>query len=186
MKTIKWTSQKGNEIELRAEYESSLVKEMLNADGDQWESGKMVKEVAANLELYTDGKKIDSCWDVTFWRIINLTGTPYKRIWGIDKMAMTAEQAELVEEFLKSVIAEGEDEEVKENEKKEAAKEKDEKIAEAKETIAKTEAQKTIPTAAEYKKWRIAYNNLYNEGGEGYIPTLITKEEYDYAKSIVK
>ena len=39
-----------------------------------------------------------------------------------------------------------------------------------------------LMTEAEYKAWRINYNNINNEGGEGYIPDCVTQEELQAAK----
>jgi hypothetical protein len=36
-------------------------------------------------------------------------------------------------------------------------------------------------TNQELKSWKVRYNDLHNEGGEGYIPTRITKEQYQKA-----
>jgi hypothetical protein len=185
MKTIKWTGTRGNEFELRAECKITLIEKILDADGQKIPTSEYVEDEEANLEAYIDGKRVGSSWNTDFWEIIDVTGTSYKRIWGIEKMGMTAKQAEKVELFLNEVIAEGTTEEVKEARIIKDAKEKARIIKNAKEIIAKAEAQNEIPTAEEYKTYRKNYNNLHNEGGEGYIPTMITKEEYDYAKSIV-
>jgi hypothetical protein len=40
-------------------------------------------------------------------------------------------------------------------------------------------------TNEQAKTWRRRYNDAMNEGGEGYIPEVITQEMYDWAKSIV-
>jgi hypothetical protein len=81
----------------------------------------------------------------------------------------------------REAIAEGTSEECKAEEKKEHQAE----IERAKELISKAESQDKIMTKAECKEWIRNYNNLYNEGGEGYVPTLITKEQYESAKQLV-
>lgn len=43
-----------------------------------------------------------------------------------------------------------------------------------------------LMTDAKYKVWRKQYNDLYNEGGEGYIPDLITVEQLKRAKKILE
>ena len=37
----------------------------------------------------------------------------------------------------------------------------------------------------EESKWLINYNNINNEGGEGYVPTRITLEDVEWAKKII-
>ena len=36
-----------------------------------------------------------------------------------------------------------------------------------------------LPSADEAKEQARRYNNVYNEGGEGYVPHYYTQEEYD-------
>lgn len=67
-------------------------------------------------------------------------------------------------------------------------KELKEKLEKANEIIESAEkeikANGKLMTLAEYKIWMKRYNDLNNEGGEGYIPSRITLESYNYAKSI--
>lgn len=51
-------------------------------------------------------------------------------------------------------------------------------IASVKELIAKAEAQESIPTPAEAARMKKQYNNLYNEGGYGYVPQIIDSVKY--------
>ena len=71
----------------------------------------------------------------------------------------------------------------KERREKKEEEEKQEQIKECIETIEKCEAAEKLYTLEEAKQERSKYNNLYNEGGEGYIPHFYTIEEYEFAKS---
>lgn len=51
-------------------------------------------------------------------------------------------------------------------------------VAESKAQIGTAQRHTRIPTPEEAKAIREAYNNLYNEGGEGYVPTIIDTEQY--------
>ncbi len=62
---------------------------------------------------------------------------------------------------------------------------KDAEKAKAMEIIEKASKQPKIMTQAEYAEWRRRYNNAMNEGGEGYIPELVTVEQVEWAKSIL-
>ena len=42
-------------------------------------------------------------------------------------------------------------------------------------------AQKDLPTRQEARRRMKAYNDLYNEGGEGYVPRIYSAEEREYA-----
>lgn len=65
------------------------------------------------------------------------------------------------------------------------AKEDRERIEAAEAVIAKAEAQRDIPTAEEAARRIRQYNNIYNEGGEGYVPQIITVEQYERAKAVL-
>jgi hypothetical protein len=182
-KTMKWTSSQGNEIELRAHCTITMVDDIRDADGDKINIGKK-ESIDANLELYVDGKLVDSCWNTSFWRTIDYKNG-MKKIWGL-KLAMTSDRAELVDAWTKEIIEAGKTEEVKTEETDIANAEAESKAEKAIAIIAMAEAQPKIMTNAEYATWRTNYNRINNEGGEGYVPTMITKEQYEEAKQIVK
>lgn len=77
---------------------------------------------------------------------------------------------------------------VKSNETIKAEKEEIEEIALAKEVVelAEKEGIENLMSAADIKVWRKKYNDLNNEGGEGYIPTRISKEEYERCKNLLE
>jgi hypothetical protein len=105
MKTLKWTGARGNEIELRGRCEIKLVNKEVDLDGHVIVSDEKRQQVDANLELWVDGKLVDSCRDINFWRTIDIDND-LKKIWGL-KVAMTAEQAEKVEQWLNDLIEAG-------------------------------------------------------------------------------
>jgi len=179
MKTLTWTGARGNKIELRAYCKITMQDKTVDADGYEIKVGEE-PHTDANLELYVDGKKIDSSWDITFWKIID-TRDGYKKIWGLP-VGMSDEQAVIVEKFLKEVIEAGKSEEVKAYEAKKAETTKAELKAEAQRIIEKAAKQEKIMTKAEYKEWAKRYNNAANEGGDGYIPELVTVEQLEWAK----
>jgi len=61
----------------------------------------------------------------------------------------------------------------------------DVELVEAKAIIAKAEKQTVIPTWEEEKANRKAYNDVMNEGGEGYVPHRVTVEQVAWAKEII-
>lgn len=188
IRTIKWTGTAGNEIELRAFCKTTMAEKEIDSDGYIVKCGAEPK-TTANLELWVDGKKVDSCRDINFWQVIDLTNCEYKKVWGL-KLMMTPEQAEKVDHFLKTTIEDGKTPEVKAYEaaKKEESRKNNiadaERIIKAAETTRKN-ADGSLMTNEQAKTWRRRYNDAMNEGGEGYIPEVITREAYDWAKSIV-
>ncbi len=63
-----------------------------------------------------------------------------------------------------------------------AAAEKAAKIAALEAVITKGDAQGELPTRAEKAEKLRAWNNLHNEGGEGFLPWIVSREEYENAK----
>lgn len=49
-------------------------------------------------------------------------------------------------------------------------------------TIERCEAAPKLYTKEEAREKAIAYNNICNEGGEGYVPHFYTQDEYEFAK----
>ncbi len=71
---------------------------------------------------------------------------------------------------------------------------KEKKIADEKESARKyveraekyMESGQKLMTSEEYRAWARNYNNIMNEGGEGYIPDLPTKEAYEASKEFIE
>lgn len=63
-----------------------------------------------------------------------------------------------------------------------AAAERAGRIDYLRDLLARADAQRVdgkLPSADEAKEQARRYNNVYNEGGEGYVPHYYTQEEYD-------
>ena len=41
-------------------------------------------------------------------------------------------------------------------------------------------------TKEEARRWRARWNNIHNEGGEGFVPDVITVEMLEYAKKVLE
>jgi hypothetical protein len=189
IKTINWKSSKGQNIELRAYCKVTMAERKINLDGDIIK-GKAEPSTDANLELWVDGVKVDSCWDTNFWTLIDVRQMPgVKKVWGL-KVAMGNEQAAIVDRFLKDVIENGKQEEVKAHEAAEAEAGKVENIKMAEAILAKAEktyknADGTLMDRKQANVWMNQYNDINNEGGEGYVPEIITAEDVEWARSII-
>ena len=72
------------------------------------------------------------------------------------------------------------------NEAASIARDRAEHIEDLKSIIRRAEKQKTIPTNEEAKEIYLRYNDLENEGEEGYVPRLITKNIYEDARNELK
>lgn len=189
IRSIKWTGKKGNEIELKASCETTTVDNIADSDGYKIDLGKK-PYTRANLELWIDGKKIDSCWDTNFWRLIDAPNcVGYQKIWGLNIM-MVDDQAIKVDAFLKAVIKDGKNADAISFEAAEANKEAAEQIAKAERIMAQSEhtitnSDGTLMTDDQAKSWAKRYNDINNEGGDGYIPQVVTAGDVEWAKRIL-
>ena len=79
--------------------------------------------------------------------------------------------------------------EAKEMKKKEEKRKKEKEICTAKKIIEKIEMLKKenghLMTRTEAEIWKKNYNQLMNEGGDGYVPEPVTEEDYIRAKNIL-
>ena len=51
--------------------------------------------------------------------------------------------------------------------------------------VAKAEAQGDIPSREEARRRMKVWNDINNEGGEGFVPRIICREEYEAAKEFL-
>lgn len=183
--TFDYKLSDGRTCKLEAKYECVIKPEILDADGYRIK-GKAKPTWAGKCDLvaYVDGEKIDSCWNVNFWNLIDLDNG-VKKISGLNVGFAKKEDAERYESWIAEIIDEGKSDEVKAYEKAEREKEIKEKVDRAKSVIEKAENQRDIPTKKEAKRRMKQYNDIVNEGGEGYVPYIYSLEEYEYAKKIV-
>ena len=180
---------------------------VLHTEGDIWE-GRVGKyeiwyttdfELRMNGETYTASaatdyttnenvlhkiKKLDDSIKatITFGKDDRRNGKPVK----IQLRAENAEKLAAAIEEAKEAVATDESRAFF-AEKEAAAKEVE--IAEAKQIICKAKEylknNDRLRTNAEREEWERNYNNVVNEGGEGFVPHYVSKEEYDWAKSVI-
>lgn len=189
MKSISWIGSKGNKIELTASCETTVIDDTCDADGYTINCGKKLYTNAA-LWLWIDGEKKSFCRDTYFWKLIEVKDHPgLKMVWGL-RVLMDCTQAEKVEKFLQEVIEEGMSAEAKEFQEAETAKEKAKQIKKAESIIEAAKhtyknANGTLMSERQSEAWKARYNDINNDGGEGYVPEVITQESYDWALSIL-
>lgn len=88
---------------------------------------------------------------------------------------------EITEEFAQQLIKAEETEEIADIEK-----ERQEEISLWENVLKRAEnttknSDGSLMSTAQAKIWVKNYNDINNEGGEGYVPSVITQENYDYA-----
>jgi hypothetical protein len=87
--------------------------------------------------------------------------------------------------WLDQLFENGTTDEAKEFIKVEEAREVRERIERAKKTIEKAEKQDYLPLNKDMRAYIRNYNNICNEGGEGFVPIFVSREEYEEAKQLV-
>jgi hypothetical protein len=98
------------------------------------------------------------------------------------KMLLSAEMLDQLLVLVAEARAEAEtDEEYSALKAKNEAKKAEAKKAEAARVVAAFEAGKCLKSYAEAKR----YNNVHNEGGDGYVPEVITIEMYQAAREAI-
>lgn len=184
--TFEFKLRNGSTCTIESNYECTMKTEVLYADGwDILGKSKPMDSIDNSLIAYVDGKRIDSSHDHNFWGIID-TKDGIKKIWGLKVGFANPEDAERYEKWIAEIIDGGKSDEVKAYEKAEKEKEIGERVKSAKATIEKAEKQKDIPPKKEAERRMKQYNDAMNEGGFGYVPYIVSAEEYEYAKEIVE
>lgn len=187
MMKYEWVLKSGKIAVLRAEYSETVRDEIVYADGYEINTGKKKIVQNGDLAVYVDGKKVGSCWDVNFWRVIDMPGMKgYKRIWGIDRVGFTEEVGKEIESFLKAVVEAGVNPKAQEIREAEAKKKAEYEIARAEEIVKKAEGQTDIPSRKEAERRMKEYNDMVNDGGEGFVPYIVSREEYEDAKETLR
>lgn len=181
--TYEWNLTDGRKVTLEAEYEETVRDKVVNLDGDIFNTGDREIVTDAMLIAYIDGKQFDFTRYVNFWKIVDADKLKkFKKIRGIKQIAFTNERAKEIEAFLTNVIGGGRNEEAQKIRDMENEKKKQNEIEEAKRIIEKAEKQKDIPNRAEAQRRMKRYNDINNDGGDGYVPYIISLEEYEDAK----
>lgn len=186
--TFEFKLKDGRTCKLDATYECVMKNEISYFDGyEVVGEPKPEESVKCNLVAYVEGKEVDSCRNPSSWRLIDIREAPgKKKIQGLIIAFSNPEEAKRYEKWIAEIIDGGKSDEVKAYERTEKEKKIKRKVESAKKTIKEAERQKDIPTRAEAKRRMKSYNDFMNEGGEGYVPYIISLEEYEYAKEIVE
>ena len=147
-----------------------------------------------NIEIVLNGSVVASGHHVDVLEFNEITDTYYqsrkmdvtKKYTKVGDRALTVgEEAGVA---IKNAMVEMETELSKEfGVETEAEKQQKEELEEAQAIVtqAKKEGIENLLTEIQLKEWRTKYNNIHNEGGEGYIPTRVSKEQYQHALNVI-
>lgn len=144
-----------------------------------------------NARLYVDDElkyssNVVSGYDLKLSEDIRtIKGYKVRTVHALKLAIINPEVWEKYEEWLEEVIKDGTEPEVKEFQKREKEKAAAEELEYAKEVVSLAESQKDIPSREEARRRMKWWNDTYNEGGEGFVPTIINIEQYKKAKNVI-
>ena len=154
--TIEWQGENGM-IRLEAKYQANLQEKINNLDGDICPTGKLEIVERASLTAYFNDKRLDDSWNPVSWKVMEASVPGVYQIRG-DGTPVSV-RAFRLDHQLKQVKCD---------------------LTSHKNTLQKIDMQKGLPTRQEARRRMKAYNDLYNEGGEGYVPRIYSAEEREY------
>lgn len=202
-KVVKWESQNGAAVELVIELTKKVEKDISYSDGWNIDLGNKInefKEITVNIngKYHDDTRQNPVVVEGFLFRPeyiakIKASGG-YARL--TDKVIINEEKYNLVMAAINEATVELEEEFAAENTEVVAKIEEAKKVEEEKKVATNKEwankvmveyaARETeILSEIDEEIWRKNYNNLNNEGGEGYIPSRATLEDIERAKSIL-
>lgn len=184
---------KGTEVIVKYEHEEYLKTKTIYADGDNVECGKEVV-IFDDYTIYINGKETKLSRSKINFEYQTGKTVEICRELGVDTIFETDEaiiifdneELAKINNMVEQTICEAQDEDVQkfineENEKIKAIEIKEAKriIEKAATTIKNKDGQlMSEKEKAEYIK---KYNEKWNDGGEGYLPEIITRELFEHA-----
>ena len=167
MKTYKFNTQSGKEITLEISYTIEKLNFNRDLDGYNYKEEEVVEN--GEIKIYVEGKEFGTIKDLYLPEGKNF------RV-GNAIIKLTDEQRAEINAIITALKEDAKiEEEVEEVE-----------IEEAKAIVEKAESQKEIPTFENARRMEKQHNNIHNEGGEGYVPHIIDKNEYEKALKLLK
>ena len=182
--------ESGSNFRIEIDYHYYMQKQTAWLDGDILEMGEKPLELV-NARLYVDDElkyssNVVSGYDLKLSEDIRtIKGYKVRTVHALKLAIINPEVWEKYEEWLEEVIKDGTEPEVKEFQKREKEKAAAEELEYAKEVVSLAESQKDIPSREEARRRMKWWNDTYNEGGEGFVPTIINIEQYKKAKNVI-
>lgn len=181
--------ESGSNFRIEIDYHHYMQKQTAWLDGDILEMGEKPLELV-NARLYVDDElkysSVANGYDLKLSEDIRtIKGYKVRTVHALKLAIINPEVWEKYEEWLEEVIKDGTEPEVKEFQKREKEKAAAEELEYAKEVVRIAESQKDIPSREEARRRMKWWNDTYNEGGEGFVPTIINIEQYEKAKNII-
>lgn len=190
MKTFEF-EQLGRTIRIEIEYSHRMH------DQKAWLDGDIVEMPSESIEfctakVYTNGTLKHKTNNATaYWlklsdTVQEMKGYSVRTIHDLELAIIDPQVWEAYTSWINEVIEEGTTDEVKEYLNKKQEKEDVLEVAEAKRIVKLAETQKDIPSREEANRRMKWWNDTYNEGGEGVVLEVISREQYNRAQEIIR
>jgi hypothetical protein len=178
-RTVEWEGQSGHCVAVITA-EAGTNRTEINLDGHATGMYETTQVSRHSCKLYINDTVMASGWFLGADEITDAPAGAAAMIHGlrVDRIYVKADVWAMIKEAQEAVEAEVAEEIAEEDDEAQ-----DVVTESAKRTIEAAEHGALVMPAAEIAGWVERYNNVYNEGGEGYIPTVIAKEALDKARS---
>ena len=175
----------GVTLTVKAEYHE------INIDGDIWCETSSVHEkwVSVDFELNEHGnifKGSDALYhdNADGTSLMVLSNDKHNEKIKVVKLQLKKETTDKVRQAIAEAVATEKPEKMIKEEAEKEEKNRQWEIRNCQEIIknAEKEGIDKLLTRKELRAWRRNYNNIMNEGGEGFIPNRVSREDYEMAK----
>lgn len=191
VKKVNWISQaSGAQVEVEITVSKEAKETVSFSDGWNIPTGTEIVSFK-EISISANGKLVETAHMNP--EIVNRANGVYARIY--NRAGLTEEQYNLIMAAVTEAEAEleaqftAENEEIataeKEREIAEEAKATEIRIERARRIVEEAARREEILTDKEEETWRENYNNIMNEGGEGYVPQRVTKESLAWANKVL-
>lgn len=180
---------KVNHYRIEGYYKAYVETNTIDADGIKIDCGHKLVEVS-ELTLYQNGKRVAHHDDPSGYKVApwykHKGDTPVQIIWGLRVALPTQEIIDAYNAWIAELIEEGTTDEAREYKRQQKIRDLKYAAERYQRIVTEAEKQKDIPSRQEAKARMKQYNDIFNEGGEGYVPYIYSMEEYTEATNWLK
>ena len=182
--------QLGRKFRIELQYAHHLLEQHAWLDGDVLEMPAEPHE-NGTAKLFIDGELKYEAKRVSAYRmrldenVETMKGYKVRKIHDLQLAIVDPKVWKAYEAWIKEAVETGTTEEVKEYMAQKQAAWDAADLAEARRVVELAEKQKDIPPQEEANRRMKWWNDTYNEGGEGVVPEIISREQYNRAQDII-
>ena len=183
--------QLGKKFRIELQYRRYMTAQTAWLDGDVLKMPAEPQE-SVSAKVFIDGKlKYETNRASAYWLRLSkdtkqMKGHTVKTVHDLQMAIIEPKTWDAYEKWIEEVIEEGTTPEVRTYLAQQQAAQDAEDLAEARRVVELAEEQKDIPSMEEARRRMKWWNDTYNEGGEGYVPEIIGKEQYERALATIE